>query len=184
MEALYLTRPTNFHESLLIVDESKLQATMAGINLKPLGSAWTRPQFHFEAVKKESARHPSICTVYYSGVIAIRHDLRDALFPRTAGIEFLPIDVGGEEWLMVNCLNEVKVFDEAASTVMRDEGVGGQIFMVTKLVVNDSAASGFDIFTLAGSNHADLFVRPAFKERVERLGLEGIDFHPIGSVAS
>lgn len=137
--------------------------------------------FEFQAVDKKSTKLPSICTVYLPGVLAFRADLKAALFPSNCDeLEFLPINVAGEQWLLMNCLKTMQQFDEAKSQVLR--GLSGDIFMVVKLHMTDPNARDCEMFTLAGSNHTQLFVRSSLKERVKNLRLEGITFRHIGEV--
>lgn len=138
-------------------------------------------EFEFQAVDKKSTKLPSICTVYLPGVLAFRADLKSALFPSKCDeLEFLPINVAGEQWLLMNCLKTMQQFDEAKSQVLR--GLSGDIFMVVKLHVTDPVARDCEMFTLAGSNRTQLFVRSSLKERVKKLRLEGITFQHIGEV--
>ena len=114
-------------------------------------------------------------------MLAFRADLKAALFPSKCDkLEFLPINVAGERWLLMNCLKTVRQFDEAKSQVLR--GLNGDIFMVINLHVTDPVARDCEIFTLAGSNHTQLFARTSLKERVKKLRLEGITFQRIGEV--
>ena len=139
-------------------------------------------KFEFEAEDKTNLQISNICTVYMSGILAFRADVKADLFPRACvGLEFLPITVGAEPWLLLNCLNTVMQFDEKKSSVMR--GMDGGIFMVLKLTVSDPVAPQDELFTLAQSNRSQLFALPSFKSRVERLRLQGISFHRIGEVA-
>lgn len=82
-----------------------------------------------------------------------RADLKAALIPSKCDeLEFLPINVAGERWLLMNCLKTVRQFDEAKSQVLR--GLNGDIFMVVNLRVTDPIARDCEIFTLAESNLA------------------------------
>jgi len=139
-------------------------------------------EFEFKAVDKKNIKLPCICTVYLPGVLAFRANLKAELFPpnKCAELEFLPIGVCGEQWLLMNCLKTVRLFDEEKSQVMR--GLNGDIFMVLKLHITDPAATDCEMFTLAESNRTQLFVRSSFKARVDKLRLTGISFQHIGQV--
>lgn len=182
MEDLFAVQASNAHQSLLLRDTSGWQMLSGSLNRESLVAAWTPIDFEFQAVEGKAARLPAICTVYVPGVLAFRDDVRSELFPDASeGVEFLPINVGAEKWLMLNCLNTVTKFDEEKSVVMR--ALGGDIFMVLKLTVTDSAARQWELFTLSQSNRMQLFVRPSFKDRVEKLRLNGVAFQRIGEIA-
>lgn len=173
-------RVSNLHQSLLLKDDAAF-GLLEKINWEPLARSWTPVDFVLKNVDGKSKRIPNICTVYIGGVLAFPEGMRDSIFPATnAGLEFLPITVDGKRWLLLNCLNTVNEFDEKDSTVMR--GPSGQIFMVSKLKVTDPLARDYELFTLAESNRANLFVLSSFKDRIERLGLQGITFQLIGDV--
>lgn len=181
MEDLFVTQPSNSHQSLLLCEPAVWQGIAASINRRSLLQGWKPLEFEFQAVDKKCTKLPSICTVYFPGVIAFRSDLKSALFSSTCDqLEFLPINVAGEQWLLMNCLKTMQQFDEEKSQVLR--GLSGDIFMVVKLHVTDPAARDCEMFTLAGSNHSQLFVRASLKERVKKLRLEGITFQRIGEV--
>lgn len=139
-------------------------------------------EFEFDPEDKTSVQISSICTVYMSGILAFRADVKTELFPEACfGLEFLPITVDAKPWLLLNCLNTVMHFDETKSSVMR--GGNGDIFMVLELTVTEPVDRQHELFTLSQSNRAQLFALPSFKNRVEKLGLEGITFHRVGEVA-
>lgn len=180
METLFSVQSSNFHQSLLLKDPARVNFLSGAFNRDPLLQTWSSVGFELRTIDKKSAKVPTICTVYISGALAFPAHMKEALFPVVDGLEFLPINVGNERWLFLNCLNSVKDFDEKESQVWR--GLEGQIFMILELAVTDPRARNLELFTLDGSNHAQLFVRSSFKDRVEKLGLEGITFDRIGEV--
>ena len=182
MTDLFATKAANIHRSILLQDFARWQSFSASINRESLLATWTPIEFKFDAESKTSVQMSSICTVYMSGILAFRADVKADLFPGACvGLEFLPITVGAEPWLLLNCLNTVMQFDEKKSSVMR--GLDGDIFMVLELTVTDPVAPRHELFTLAQSNRSQLFALPSFKNRVEELGLKGISFDRIGEVA-
>jgi hypothetical protein len=90
------------------------------------------------------------------------------------------MSVGNERWFLLNCLNTLTQFDEGRSHVMR--GMGGDIYMVLKLVVSCLSDKRPELFTLSQSNRMQLFATPSFKKRVEGLRLKGISFHRVGKL--
>lgn len=181
MEDIFATQASNGHQSLLLKTPDAWPSIANAINRRSLRDGWAPPEFTFQAVDSRATQVPGICTVYLPGVLAFRADLRSSLFPQeSAAIEFLPIVVGKEPWLLLNCLTSAKQIDEQQSQVMR--GANGEIFMVLKLRVMDPAMRASELFTLADSNRGQLFVRSPFKERVEALRLKGITFQKIGEL--
>ena len=179
MEDLFAIQASNTHQSLLLRDPAGWQDLSARLNRDSLAAEWVPKEFEFQTVDKKTVEVPSICTVYVPGVVAFRAAAKRELFPGACdGLEFLPINVGTEHWLLLNCLNTVTQFDEEKSQVMR--AMGGDIFMVLKLTVTDPAARKCELFTLSQSNRMQLFARPSFKDRVQKLRLKGIAFHRIG----
>jgi hypothetical protein len=183
MEDLFSTQPTNEHQSLIARDVPAWTSISDNMNGERKSAIWRPLEFDFKIVDNRYTKLPTICTLYSLGMVAFRASLKEALFPIVDdGLEFLPITAGTEPWLLFNCLKTVRQIDESNSQVMR--ALDGTIFMVLKLFVTDPTAKGLEMFTLEHSNHAQLFVRSSFKERVERLGLQGLAFHKIGGVAS
>lgn len=182
MENLFTTQASNKHQSLLLRQPDMWQSIVGGINRRSLLAGWVPLEFDFQILDNKAAKLPSICTVYLPGVLAFRSDLRATLFPvESAEIEFLPIFAGKEPWFLMNCLKSVEQIDEQQSHLMR--GLTGEIFMVLKVRVIDPDVKESEMFTLAGSNHGQLFVRASFKDRVERLCLTSVTFKNIGELA-
>ena len=112
-------------------------------------------RFRFEAVGKAAVVTPTICSVYLPGVLGFRSELRDVLFPAACGeLEFLPIKVGEESWVLLNCLKSTKAYDTRESAVMR--GTNGEVFMIQRIVVDDESVRACGVFTIADSNRCQL----------------------------
>lgn len=181
-EDLFAIGPSNTHQSLLLRDPAGWRKLSASLNRESIAAGWTGMEFDFQTIDKKARKVPAICTVYVTGVLALRADVKSELFPDASeGVEFLPITVGAEKWLLLNCLSTVTQFDEEKSQVMR--ALEGDIFMVLKLRVTDPAAQQHELFTLAQSNRMQLFARSSFKRRVEELQLKGVMFQLIGEIA-
>lgn len=93
-------------------------------------------------------------------------------------IELLPIIVAGEEWLLVNCLNSIRQYNEGRSIVHKDST--GTIFMVQKLFIDEFPVDTEEIFTIEKSNRSTVFVTESFVNRVKHLSLKGLQFKQIG----
>jgi hypothetical protein len=179
MKKLFATQVSNFHLGIILPDYPKWHQLLGQLNNRPLAKEWSRLEFVFHTDSKRKRKAPDISTVYISGSIAFRAELKDRIFPSPCGeFEFLPILVSGEEWLILNCLKTTRQVDEKQSEVIR---IGdGPIFMIQKLVVNDLSLEQCEVFTVEDSNRAELIVLPSFKERIETLKLQGLTFREIG----
>jgi hypothetical protein len=181
MKPLFTIQASNTHQSLLIQDSSVWESISAAINRSPIAGDGLPRVFDFQQVDKQAVSLPDICTVYISGALAFRSELKEQLFPHpSTNLEFLPITASGESWLLLNCLQAASDIDPAGSEVMR--GLNGDICFVMEIRVTDPKAQEWDVFTLTDSNRAQLFVTDAFRERVQKLKLKGITFRAIGEV--
>ncbi|MCD2513772.1 hypothetical protein [Comamonas endophytica] len=181
MKKLFATHTSNKYRSILLRDFSKWPLISKNINRTSMLDAGFSADFEFDPDGGRKNNLPDICTVYLPGVLAFKEELKDELFPESScGIELLPITVSDEPWLLLNCLQTVSEFDAAASEVLR--GLNGEIYSVLKIRVTDPKAQTWDIFTFQESNRGQLFVTNAFRERVGKLGLKGIDFKEIGEI--
>lgn len=126
-------------------------------------------------IKKEDQR----ITLANVGALVFPSYLALTIFPSPCPeLEFLPVQVNGEDWRLLNCLKTTKGYDAEASQFLRGEG--DKIFWVQHLVVTDPSIEECELFTLEDSNRALIFCLPSFKERIEKLGLKGLSFREIG----
>jgi hypothetical protein len=183
MEDLFTIQASNSHQSLLLSDTSTLKWLISNINQRPLLNGWIPLEFVFKSAEKKISRLPNICTVYFPGLLAFRADMKTLLFSfNCTDLEFLPINVAGVEWILLNCLKTVHQFDEKKSQILR--GLNGEIFMITKLFVTDHACGGSEVFMLADSNRTQLFFRSSMKDRFDQIGSDGITVQKIGEIIS
>lgn len=179
MEPLFTISPSNTHQSLLLQEPEKWDGLLASLNQTSLSSMWVAPDFVLQTVDKRADKRPNICTA--ASVLAVRADLQQILFTSgSSDFELLPARVSGEDWLILNCLISVKGFDEEKSQVLR--GSAAEIYLVLRLRVTDPAAYQHEAFTLTDSNHAQLFVRSSFRDRVKKSKLHGITLREIGEL--
>jgi hypothetical protein len=182
MKQLFTIQASNTHQPLLLCDSSQWPAIGAQVNRVRMVGTGLMPVFGFEQIDEKTVDLPDICTVYISGAIAFRADLKEALFPdASTQLEFLPIMASGKSWLLLNCLQTATNIDPEGSEVMR--GLNGDICFVMKIRVTDPKAQDWDVFTLTDSNRAQLFVTDVFRARVAQLKLKGITFKQIGEIA-
>ena len=181
MQSLFTIQGSNKHQTLLLDDVSRWNSIGAAINKVSFSTEVSQYEFYFRQFEGEAKGVPDICTVYISGAIAFRADLKEQLFPSASeNLEFLSIEASGVPWLLLNCLQVASSIKVEDSEVMR--GLNGDICFVMKVLVDDPKAKKWDVFTLADSNRAQLFVTQAFRARFEKLKLKGITFQAIGAI--
>jgi hypothetical protein len=113
------------------------------------------------------------------GGLAFSGELKNLIFPSPCSeLEFLPIRVSSNEWLVTNCLKTTKRYDHKNSIVFRRGG--GQIYMINNIIIEDPDLKHSEIFVVEDSNRTSLLVLPEFVERVAKLGLMGVNFKEIG----
>lgn len=178
MPHVFALQPSNSHRSLIAIDHPAWQRQSQGLNRDSLVEGWHPLAFVLESFGKEYAAVPDIATIYISGALALRSDRVSDIFPDCGGLEFLPIQVEGTPWFLVNVLTPQAEIDEAKSSVSR--GLEGEIFMVSELTIAESCADAVaELFTLKNSNRAHLFALESFRNRLDSSGLKGIALRSI-----
>lgn len=179
MRKLFATQSALKHQALLC-EPSQWENIREFINRKPMPDADSVPEFKFKEFKEKSADFPRICTVYFPGVLAFRRELKNKIFPIYSGnLEFFPITVLNEPWLLLSCLQAAEI-DVNSSSVMR--GINGEIWHIMNIFVTDPKAKSWEIFTLKDSNRTQIFVTNTFRERIQKLGLNEIGFKEAGEL--
>ena len=173
MRQVFSVQPANGMRSLAMEDVVSWMDATTNLNRSLLKSTWSGVQLHFHVARGQMRLPEPDITSLLPGTLAFRAALKDRLFPSHDGLEFLSATVGEEDWLLLNCLNSIDEFDEQRSRVHR--GVDGSICFAETLVIPASVSLP-EIFTLADSNRARLFVTSAFKSRIEQSGCQGITF--------
>ncbi|WP_439590389.1 hypothetical protein [Hydrogenophaga sp.] len=181
-EHLFSVHASSSSQRLLLRDPSGCPGLFERMHRASLLPTWKPLEFAFQPAGKKGVSLPEICTIYARGILAMRSDVKDALFPWVAldaHWEFLPIVVAQERWWLLNCLVTVTEIDEEGSAAMH--ALNGEAVMMQTLTVCDPKAWRHELFTLARPSCAQqLFARPAFKSRVERLRLKGLEFKRMG----
>ncbi len=151
MKKLYRVRLQDNFKSILPLESSKIEEA-DGINFKSLSQNWHGIDFYFENVDGVSTQEPDISfTTVATAAIAFPAQLKNVIFPNpTNGLEFLPIDVSGESWILVNCLNSTNQYDSIESKFLRDptisdEGCNEEALLqkLTEMLKNDSTDVDF-----------------------------------------
>lgn len=179
MEPLYTTEVSNHHLALVLKRREDWQRLEGKLNHQRLASDWAPLDFCFKATGKTAVLTPSICSVYFPGVLAFRSELRDVIFPSPCGeLEFLPIRADDESWFLLNCLKSTSQYDPQQSVMMRS--ANGGVFFIQRVVVNDNSVRACGVFTIEDSNRGQLLVLPSVKERITKARAHGLNFPEIG----
>lgn len=93
--------------------------------------------------------------------------------------ELLPVGVEGQEWLLFNNLAALDGFDKDRSKVL--SSYAGEIYWVESLFIPSHAVK-WDLFTIAGSNRASIFVTDRFVAEAKTLGVSGVHFREVGEI--
>ncbi|MCE4540799.1 hypothetical protein LXT12_26595 [Pelomonas sp. P7] len=181
MMPIYSLWPAVGFKSIYFDDDAHLEA-MRQLNVRRLASGWRN--IPAKALSLDAGRKsdfPSVA-VLNTGGLAVEESFRRAVFEGiSAELEFLPITVEARPWFIVNCLSSVAGIDEPNSKLMRS--IDGEIYMAVKLTINANAELIAPLFTLTGSNRAQIFCTQDFKNRVLKSGARGLRFDQIGEIA-
>lgn len=173
---IYKIDITNDHFSLLACTE-KGRAMQQIFNTRSLVKDWEKVDFEFKGFNRSGKAKPDIKLL--TGGLAFRSELKEAIFPKPCSeLEFLPIRASGEDWLVVNCLKTTDLYDQENSVLYSTDD--GEVFMIIHVVVEDPTLEPCEVFVLKNSNRTTLLTLPSFVERIDRLGLKGINFKEIG----
>lgn len=169
---------SNLHCPLLMRDAHD-RSKLSGLNFRKMADNWT--PIHFEFYGEKGSARPDI--TYILPCLAFQAGLKSQIFPfESDELEFLPIVVSGDDWLIVNCLRATNRYDEAKSLLHRDQT--GEIFMVQNLIVTTPLPEGSELFVIDGSNRAYTYLLESLVDRIKNLGLNGLTFKEIGRIVS
>jgi hypothetical protein len=130
---------------------------------------------------------PDITIPFGYASVCFRQSMAQALFPTsTAGLEFLPATLAGEDWLILHCLRSIDSIDVASSDLWTLDLPTGrtQILNVRWINVVDPAAYELEIFCLRSEPQLPLLCTDVFVDRVRSLGLRGLDFKHVGYIVA
>lgn len=156
---LFSVHASSSYQCLFLRDPKACPGLFETFHRATLLPTWKPQEFAFRVAGRKGVAFPDICTVYARGVLAMRSDVKDALFPwiaLDAHWEFLPVVVEQERWWLLNCPGSETAID---SEVERQQ----ELFAVAR-----------------PSSAQQLFARALFKSRVERLRLKGLEFQRVG----
>ena len=115
---------------------------------------------------------------FSTGVPVVDRKAWDALRPLVGPhVEALEMTLKGETLYALNVTTVVDCLDPERSEIERFDN--GAIMDVGKFVFREGCADA-PIFKQKGLEVADVFVDDRFREAVEKAGLEGADFRPVG----
>lgn len=180
---IYKVTCDNHYRIPLLVDSKEGRHYLEGKEWRSLKDGWQPLPFYFysdpKEIKKGWDKRPDICK-YHHGLF-VPHDLLDVVFPvKPPKLEFLPVLIDGEDWLLLNCLKTTKDYDPERSKFYRDNDERQQIYSLEYVVIHDTSVNSVGLFTLDGSNRATLFATQTFVDHINKLGLKGLNFREIG----
>ena len=182
MEKLFVAAPSSQYKALALRTPSLWQDFGSRLNRRSVVNDWVVPEVEFITVGRNATQIPDICSFYLPGHIAFPSRLKVVIFPSACNeLEFLPLNVDGADWLLLNCLKTTKRYSAQESIVSR--GANGEIFLIQKIVVSDESLSDCEVFTIDDSNRGQLIFLAGIEERIKKLGLKGFDFREIGQLA-
>lgn len=119
MKKIYRLSSEENYQSVVAIDAKKIQKCVMNLNRTPLLDFWIPLKFEYHASTAEAIYRPDIYRVH--GSIAFLENFKDAIFPTNSEeLEFLPIVVSNDRWLLVNCLKTTSKYDEEKSSLFRD----------------------------------------------------------------
>lgn len=182
-ENLFSVLASRSYQSLALREPFGCPGLFASIHRAPLLQQWQPLDFTLRVAGTKGVALPDLCTVYARGVLAMRADVKEALFQNVAldaWWEFLPIVVEQERWWLLNCPGTVTFLGgEEEPEAMR--APNNRTMLTRNLTALDPRTSRQELFALARPSCAQLlFARPSFKSRVERLRLRGLEFQRVG----
>ncbi|WP_426994395.1 hypothetical protein [Methylomonas sp. CM2] len=180
---IYQIRCDNRYRVPLLVDSKASESYLEGKEWISLLDSWQPLPFYFYSdpkdIRKGWDKRADICA-YLEGLF-IPQSLLDTIFPaKPPELEFSPVLIDGEDWLLLNCLKTTKDYDPERSKFHRDNDDRRQIYMIDYVVIHDPTVESVGLFTLEDSNRSTLFATQTFVDHIHQLGLKGISFREIG----
>jgi hypothetical protein len=158
-------------------------------NIRALEHGWQEASLEWNKTKNKDAT-PDISKVFgYGGALCFRRSMAQRLFPySTTELEFLPARLDDQEWVLLNCLRVTRSIDLDSSDVEYLEVADHPpwIFDVGWLNIVDRSALEWDVFCIPNSTDPStprrFFVTDLFVDRVQQLGLRGLEFKHVGYI--
>lgn len=180
---IFSVQPSNQYPPLVLTNTRRWVMLSKEINRNRINKTWPKLNFSFSIEDGEFSEVPDLCTVYVPGFLAFRADLAGKLFPiLSEDLELLRISVDNCDWMLLNCLRTSKGYNDQTSIFVR--GLNSEIVYTQHLEMTDPSLANAEVFTLIDSNRGELFALPLFKQRVESLGLKGVDFRKVGTLTT
>lgn len=145
---------------------------------------WLPMQMNWDP--SNNAKKPGLTTLGVPWKVCLSEATRHDLFGQDTGnLEFLPLDVDGGPWYLVNCLRQAASFD--ANTALRDElDLGPELPPLVRglkwVCVTDPAANALELFTIPSASTTQLIWSDTLVRRVRSLNIEGLEFDPVGYI--
>jgi hypothetical protein len=175
-----------FAAAVLSKMPSASQSSSVNLHRESLMPHWQPPLLEWH---RERARdlNPTVTLDFASGSLCLPQSVVGDLFPSGSnGIEFLPARIGDQDWLVVHLTSNAVDIDEASSDLTTLDLPSGrqQLVGARWLNVLGRSALGFEVFCLRREPQLYVLCTDSFVERVQRLGLRGLDFKHIGYIVA
>lgn len=135
-----------------------------------LASTWKTIQFHWDTEDGNERRN---IFLYLGSLLVVDEKGRNAISQNTDNIEYLPIDIDGEQWFVVNVCNVFDgVLNLSKSKIERFKD--GSIKWIKEFVFNQDCPSSL-LFRISEMRTA-LFASDSFRECLLGSSLVGLNF--------
>lgn len=179
---LFTLQLANNFQFMVHPEVEKILGLHGAITYKRLIGNWKIADANFIDIESRREKKPDLY-LFPTGCLMLPARCKKIIFPKeSSDIEFLPISVSGEAWLIANCLRTTRHYDPVKSIIFRS-ATNKEIFMVSRIVINDASLEHCEMFTIYDSNRTQIFVQPSFVERVKAQGLKGVNFKEIGALS-
>ena len=148
-----------------------------------LSATWSPWKYKVWGTKKDkrSLKTPDLMNSLHGALFVRPEHARQLCEGFEHFVELLPIDVEGAPWFLAHCFEARAVLDGHRSDYMPPPvpHPWQQYWMVRRAVLQDNPTLYSAFFSIQGRG-SSLYCGAAFRDRVERMGLEGLRFKEIG----
>jgi hypothetical protein len=180
------THAHGFAAAVLDNDSSASVSGSVNLHRESLKARWQLPVFQWRRQRKRDLT-PTITLDFASGSLFLPRSSISGLFVGGSnGFEFLPAQIGDEDWVVVHLTSNAVDIDEATSDLTTLDLPSGrqQVVSARWLTVVGASAVEFEVFCLRREPQLHFLCTDAFVERVQLLGLRGLDFKHVGYIVA
>jgi hypothetical protein len=183
---LFSTWPADGFASIVCAsDNDPFLKQVSVVNSVKLADSWSSYGLRW-FFPKGKEKKPLVSSIFLPGVLAFRCDVvRNIFSANESNLEWLPIEIEGDSWLVLNCLRQAAGYDENESIFLRtphEDGnpdPNGHILYINRLKLARPRDLELEVFKVFGVSHSMLFVTDKFIERYNKAGLNGLSFKPL-----